>query len=191
LSHPGRLKDEYERRLDVLEKNEKINADTAALEKQRRHLERGKSRLIDSYTEGTIEKADFDPKIAQLKIKLEQIDRQIEESKRHQAGQFKLFLVINRLEEFAATVNDRLNTLDFNTKREIIRALVKRIEIHKDEIVVVFRVDPDPGFNTSDGPSHTNGGKSIMQDRTRRNDPALWRSFVAVADRFSLHDAGM
>jgi site-specific DNA recombinase len=182
LSHPGRLKDEYDRRLDILEKNEKVNPDTAALEKQRRHLERGKSRLIDSYTEGMIEKADFDPKMAQLKIKLQQIDGQIEESKRHQVGQFELFLVINRLEEFAATVNDRLNTLDFNTKREIIRALVKRIEIHKDEIVVVFRVDPDPGFNTSDGSSDTNGGKSIMQDRTRRN--------VAVARRHSVGRPG-
>jgi site-specific DNA recombinase len=127
LSHPRRLKDEYERRLDVLEKNEKINADTAALEKQRRHLESGKSRLIDSYTEGMIEKADFDPKMAHLKVKLQQIDHQIEGSKRHQAGQFELFLVINRLEEFAAAVNDRLNTLDFNTKREIIRAQGNRI----------------------------------------------------------------
>ena len=172
LSHPGRLKDEYERRLDVLEKNEKVNADTAALEKQRQHLHSGKSRLIDSYTEGMIEKADFDPKMAQLKVKLQQIDHQIEESKRHQAGQFELFLVINRLEEFATAVNDRLNTLDFNTKREIIRALVKRIEIHKDEIVVVFRVDPDPGFNTSDGSSDTNDGKSIMQERTRRSSAA-------------------
>jgi site-specific DNA recombinase len=191
LSHPRRLKDEYERRLDVLEKNEKINADTAALEKQRRHLESGKSRLIDSYTEGMIEKADFDPKMAHLKVKLQQIDHQIEESKRHQAGQFELFLVINRLEEFAAAVNDRLNTLDFNTKREIIRALVKRIEIHKEEIVVVFRVDPDPGFNTSEDSSDTNAGNSIMQDRKRRNDPALWRSFITVADLLSLHDPGI
>ena len=176
LSHPGRLKDEYERRLDVLEKNEKVNADTAALEKQRQHLHSGKSRLIDSYTEGMIEKADFDPKMAQLKVKLQQIDHQIEESKRHQAGQFELFLVINRLEEFATAVNDRLYTLDFHTKREIIRALVKRIEIHKDEIVVVFRVDPDPGFNTSDGSSDTNGRKSIMQDRTRRMSSPRSRS---------------
>jgi site-specific DNA recombinase len=168
LSHPGRVKDEYERRLNVLEKNEKVNADTAALQKQKRHLQRAKSRLIDSYTEGMIEKADFDPKMSQLKIKLQQIDHQIEQSEQHQAGQLELFLVINRLEEFATAVNDRLSTLDFHTKREIIRALVKRIEIHKEEIVVVFRVDPDPGFNTGEDSSDTTPGNSIMQDRTRR-----------------------
>ena len=174
LSEPGRLKGEYERRLDLAEQNGKKNTDTAVLEKQKRHLEQGKSRLIDSYAEGIIEKSDFDPKIGQLKIKLQQIERQIEESKRYQAGQYELFLVINRLEEFADAMNGRLSTIDFTTKRDIIRALVKRIEIHKEEIVVVFRVDPDPGFNRDEkdpgnDSTDTTNGKSSMQERTRGN----------------------
>ena len=162
----------------MLEQDEKATADTAALEKQKRHLQTSKSRLIDSYTEGVIEKHDFDPKMQQLKVKLQQIDRQIAASREHAAGQFELFLVINRLEEFAAAVNDRLSTIDFTTKREIIRALVKRIEIHKDEIVVVFRVDPDPGLQSGDGSANSKGGRSIMQDRTRRSDPALRCPFL-------------
>ena len=181
LAHPERLKQEYQRRLDALEQNERVNADTAALERQKRHLEKGKSRLIDSYAEGIIDKADFDPKIAQMKIKLQQIDLQIEESNRYQVGQFELFLVINRLEEFADAVNDRLNMIDFNTKREIIRALVKRIEIHREEIVVVFRVDPDPGFNTGEGSSEKSAGKSIMQDRKRRIDHGLGQTCARFA----------
>jgi hypothetical protein len=84
----------------------------------------------------------------------------------------ELFLVINGLEEFAAAVNDRLSTIDFTTKREIVRALVKRIEIHKDEIVVVFRVDPDPGLQSGNGSANSKGGRSIMQDRTRRSHPS-------------------
>jgi len=177
LSEPGRLKGEYERRLDLAEQNGKKNIDTAVLEKQKRHLEQGKSRLIDSYAEGIIEKSDFDPKIGQLKIKLQQIERQIEESKRYQAGQYELFLVINRLEEFADAMNGRLSTIDFTTKRDIIRALVKRIEIHKEEIVVVFRVDPDPGFNRDEkdpgnDSTDTTNGKSSMQERTRGIIPA-------------------
>ena len=155
LSEPSRLKNEYERRLDLLEQNERKAFDTAALEKQKRHLEQSKSRLIDSYAEGVIDKGDFDPKIQQVKIRLQQTEHQktehqIKETRRHQAGQFELFLIINRLEEFADTVNDRLSTIDFTSKRDIIRALVKRIEIRKDEIIVVFRVDPDPGGNQDD-----------------------------------------
>ena len=186
LSEPGRLKGEYERRLDLAEQNGKKNTDTAVLEKQKRHLEQGKSRLIDSYAEGIIEKSDFDPKIGQLKIKLQQIERQIEESKRYQAGQYELFLVINRLEEFADAMNGRLSTIDFTTKRDIIRALVKRIEIHKEEIVVVFRVDPDPGFNRDEkdpgnDSTDTTNGKSSMQERTRGNNPALRHTFAGCS----------
>jgi site-specific DNA recombinase len=178
LQHPERLRQEYEQRLQRLEQDHHSNADTAALEQHKRHLQRGKSRLIDSYTEGLIDKADFDPKVAQLKTKLEQVQAQIDTSQRQHAGQVELFLVINRLEEFAAAVNDRLTTLEFNTKREIIRALVKRIEIHHQEIVVVFRVDPDPDIgqgNGENGPGKSNEASS-MQDCKRRYDGALRRA---------------
>jgi site-specific DNA recombinase len=169
LAHPGRLKSEYERRLCVLEQNEKASSDTAALERQRLQLEKGRSRLIDSYAEGMIDKTDFDPKMRQLKTRLEQIDHQIQESRSHQAGQSELFLVINRLEEFAAAVTDKLDTIDFVTKREIIRGLVKRVEIHKDEILIVFRVDPDPGPNPGENSTDSDVGAKSMQDRKRRN----------------------
>jgi site-specific DNA recombinase len=175
LSNPRRLKQEYERRLDLLDDGRTGNADAEALEKQRRNLEKAKSRLIDSYAEGVIEKADFDPKMAQLKQKLQQIDRQIEAARRNQSGQQELFLVINRLEEFAAAVHDRLDTVNFDTKREIIRALIKRIEIHKDDIVVVFRVAPEsgPGADGGDedagkGVVNTHPGTSSMPDRKGR-----------------------
>jgi len=168
LQHPERLRQEYERRLHRLEQDHHVNADTAALEKHKRHLEQGKSRLIDSYTEGLIGKVDFDPKMTHLKVKLKQVEEQIGASRQHQAGQVELFLVINRLEEFAAAVNGRLSSLDFNTKREIIRALIKRVEIHRDEIVVVFRVDPNPEVGSGeDGPKQL-AGTSSMQDRKRR-----------------------
>jgi site-specific DNA recombinase len=182
LRHPERLKQEYEQRLHRLEQDHHANADTAQLEKHRRHLQQGKSRLIDSYTEGLIEKADFDPKMMQLKVKLEQVQQQIDASKQQHAGQVELFLVINRLEEFAAAVNDRLSNLNFNNQREIIRALVKRIEIHHDEIVVVFRVDPDPdiGADDDEDESGSSAETSSMQDCKRRTQPVLANLYLHV-----------
>lgn len=95
LRHPERLKEEYERRLDVMERNDRRSFDTASLEKQRLQLEKSKSRLIDSYADGIIDKADFEPRMQQFKSRLEQIERQIQESRRHGATQSELFLVIN------------------------------------------------------------------------------------------------
>jgi site-specific DNA recombinase len=184
LQHPERLKKEYERRLDIVEQNEKGKYDTTALERQKRQLEKGKSRLIDSYAEGVIDKDDFEPKIGQLKIKRRQLECQIEECKQHTVSQFELFLVISHLEDFAATVNDRLDSIDFNTKREIIRALVKRVEIYKDEVIVVFRVEPQSGLQSNNGGAGTKTEDSIMQDCKERHATALGRAFLWIVYAF-------
>lgn len=169
LRHPDRLKEEYARRLDVMERSETRSFDTASLEKQRLQLEKGKSRLIDSYADGIIEKADFEPRMQQLKSRLEQIEQQIQESRRHGATQSELFLVINRLEEFATAVNEKLDAIDLETKRKIVLGLVKRVEIHKDEIVVVFRVDPQPPVRGSENLNDSDEGGKSMQHCRRRN----------------------
>ncbi|MEA1053480.1 hypothetical protein U5801_27290 [Lamprobacter modestohalophilus] len=65
LQHPERLQQEYEQRLNRLQQAHASHTDTDVLEKQHQHLKQGKSRLIDSYTEGLIDKSDFDPKMAQ------------------------------------------------------------------------------------------------------------------------------
>ncbi|MNT30168.1 hypothetical protein D3C72_1659470 [compost metagenome] len=53
----------------------------------------------------------------QLRNRLEQIDQQILESRQQGAVQSELFLVINRLEEFAGAVTEKLDTIDLETKR--------------------------------------------------------------------------
>lgn len=108
LQHPERLQQEYEQRLQRLQQAHASPADTSVLEKQHQHLKQGKSRLIDSYTEGLIDKSDFDPKMSQLNAKLEQLQLQIDTARQQDAGQAELFLVINRLEEFAAAIQQWL-----------------------------------------------------------------------------------
>ncbi|WP_206753094.1 hypothetical protein, partial [Paraburkholderia madseniana] len=40
---------------------------------------------------------------------------------------------------------------------------------HKDEIVVVFRIDPQPGALASENPNDSDDGVKSMQHCTRRN----------------------
>ena len=72
--------------------------------------------------------------------------------------------VIGKLDLFAAMVRDRLGTADWSTKREIICLLVKRIEVAKDVVRVVFRVDPS-------SPAPSEARQSLPHCPTRR-DPA-------------------
>ena len=137
---------------------------------------------VDSYAEGLIDKEDFDPKISQLKIIIQQLERQIEECKQHAVGLHELFLAISRLEDFAATVNDKVDSIDFHTKREIIRAWVKRVEIYKEEVIVVFRVEPESSLQrNNNGIVGIKAEGSIMQDCNGRNRPSLRRTlFVCM-----------
>ncbi len=108
-------------------------------------MRRGVGRLIDSYAEGLIDKTEFEPRIAGLKQRLSQLQE------RHRAAldaievERDLSLVISRLEDFSAKVANHLDGLDPVGMQEIIRILVRRIEIDGDAIEVVFRVPPPNG----------------------------------------------
>lgn len=52
----------------------------------------------------------------------------------------ELKLIIGKIEDFAKLITTGLDEADWNTKRNIIRSLVKRIEAGNELINVVFRV---------------------------------------------------
>jgi site-specific DNA recombinase len=60
------------------------------------------------------------------------------------AQEAELRLVIGQLEEFARRVSQGLQEPDWNTRREVVRALVKQVEIDEQEIRIVYRVSPSP-----------------------------------------------
>jgi site-specific DNA recombinase len=57
----------------------------------------------------------------------------------------ELPLIIGRLEDCAANLHDGLAAADWASQRDLIRALVKRVEVARDEVHIVFRIDPYPG----------------------------------------------
>ena len=107
-------------------------------------LRQGIARLIDSYAEGLIDKAEFEPRIARMRERLMQIEAQAQQMKDEASLEHELTLILGRLDEFAARVKNGLHEADWLTRREIIRALVKRVEIDQEQVRVVFRVNPPP-----------------------------------------------
>ena len=139
LNDPNRILAEYQRRISELGKGpEDQTAD--ALGKQEDKLKRGISRLIDSYAQEHISKEDFEPRVKVMKQNL----KIIEEQKKNVIDQKKLrqelTLIVTNLEAFSTNIQSNLSDLDWITKRDIIRTLVKRIEINNDEVNVVLRI---------------------------------------------------
>src|SRR4029453_16382804 len=141
LENPALVIEEYQRRLDTLQAHPR-QLELDALARQLAKARRAIGRLIDSYTEGLIEKPEFEPRIAELRRRLARLEAEASEQQVAEEQARSLQRVIGKLDLFAAMVRDCLGTADWSTKREIICLLVKRIEVANDVVRVVFRVDP-------------------------------------------------
>jgi site-specific DNA recombinase len=107
-------------------------------------VRQGLARLIDSYAEGLLEKHEFEPRITRLRQRLTQLEEQRQQLIDVTALQTEIRLIVGRLEDFAAKIDAGLEDSDWLSKREMIRALVKRVEVTPDRVNVVFRVDSYP-----------------------------------------------
>src|SRR5215467_7694477 len=143
LQEPQRLEREYHRRGHGRPRGAKWET-PESLRAQIAKLQRGMARLIDGYAEGLIEKAEFEPRIKRMKQRVTVLEDQLQQLADEALQQRELKLLIGQLEEFVTKVQRNLAAADWAMKREIIRALVRRVEIDKQEVTVVFRVGPDP-----------------------------------------------
>jgi site-specific DNA recombinase len=143
LAQPERLAEEYRRRLHPDSPTKHTTLTT--LEAQLGKLRQGLARLIDSYADALIEKHEFEPRLTRLRQRIAHVEAQRQQLAEEDALHTDLRLIIGRLEDFAAQVQEGLAEADWSRKREMIRALVKRVEVAHDQVKVVFRIDPRPG----------------------------------------------
>ena len=141
------LQQEYARRLNTPQTE---TENLTMLQSQQGKIQQGMARLIDSYAEGFVQKAEFEPRIMRVRERLLELEQQVQEIQDQKTLQAERQISISRLEEFGEKVKDNLAEADWQMRRELIRMLVKRVEIGKEEIKVVFRIPPDPGASGSD-----------------------------------------
>ena len=139
LAHPERVAEEYQRRLQAPTSG--TRQAQATLETQLGKVRQGVARLIDSYAEGLLEKHEFEPRITRLRQRIAALEEQRQQLLDEAAVQTELRLIIGRLEDFATQIDTGLEEADWLRKREMIRALVKRVEVTQEQVNVVFRVD--------------------------------------------------
>lgn len=93
----------------------------------------------------------FQPRIAGLKERITRVTTQRQVLVEAAEAERGLALVVGRVEDFAAKIHRRLDELDWQGTREIIRSLVRRIEIDGDAVEVVFRIPSSlPGAGLRD-----------------------------------------
>jgi len=143
LAHPHKIEAEYQRRLH----DKPGQAEQRGIEPVRRVIERVKrsiSRLIDLYSEGLMDKRELEPRLKSAKERLAKLEAEAHTQAAEAAQEVELRLALTRLQDFAAQVQEGLEHADWATRRDVIRALVKRVEVSNREIRVIYRVAPVP-----------------------------------------------
>jgi site-specific DNA recombinase len=177
LTHPERLAEEYRRRLQPETRAKRTPL--ATVEGQIGKLRQGVARLIDSYAEGLIDKGEFEPRVTRLRQRLARLEEQRQALADEAAMQGELQLIIGRLEDFAAKLHDGLEAADWTSQRDLIRALVKRVEVARGNVNIVFRIDPYQGDNDPE--------KKSLQLCRGRDNTALWRTLLRWVEHMLFH----
>jgi site-specific DNA recombinase len=138
LQEPTRLEHEYRRRLLPSTSPQQRDQMQAQLVR----LRRGIARLIDSYAEGLIDKAEFEPRLTRLRERVSRLEADAQRLQEEADVEREVRLLVGRLEQFAAQVRTGLQDADWQMRRELIRTLVKRVEIEEHQVRIVFRLTP-------------------------------------------------
>jgi site-specific DNA recombinase len=135
VRNPGSLQQENQgsKQRDALLEN----VDT--LSAQRQKLRHGLD-LIDSLAEGVIDKDQFTSRMNRTKARIADIDKKIGTQAADEERRTHVRSIMNRLAELSTHLQSQLNNADWATKREIVRALVQRIEIGPTKVAVVLRL---------------------------------------------------
>ena len=70
--------------------------------------------------------------------------------------------MISGLQEFASHVQDGLEEADWALRRQIIRTLVKQVEVGHEKVNIVYRITPSPNMAPSDGESLQDCKKRVV-----------------------------
>ena len=137
LRHPKLLRKEYQRRLS----SPKDSGNVASLKKQLATAKRSVERLIDAYTDGVLERDEFDPRLNRARERVSQLGKQLAEHNNESREQATLREALACLDDFTSSIGSHLDSADWATRREILRTLIDRIEIEEEQVRIVYRVN--------------------------------------------------
>ena len=149
LLEPERLAEEFERRLSRANRGEGTTQSSRSLDKLIGQVRRRLARLVEMYADGYIEKEKFQRDMDISRTRMSELESERRAMDQEEQQREELRLVMGRIEEFGAQVAHGLDTSDVATRRRIICALVKKVEIDAEAVHIVYRVSPRPFAQTA------------------------------------------
>lgn len=137
LRHPKLLRKEYERRLAA-----PTESDSAAMiKKQLATAQRTVDRLIDAYSDGVLDRSEFDPRVERARERVVKHQQQLDAHEHESREQASLREALECLDDFTSSIDTNLESADWSLRREILRTLIDRIEVELEQVRIVYRIN--------------------------------------------------
>jgi site-specific DNA recombinase len=147
LSDPARIQQEYERQKNQAPAKEPRRLKEIAQEILK--LRRGISRLLDLYQDGDLDKAEFEPRHRRARRRLSDLEAEASSLAEERSQADGREATLGGFKQYAERVKRGLGSADWSARREIIRTLIKRVEISDEEVHIVYRIGEKPVGRTT------------------------------------------
>lgn len=141
LQNPQRISEELARRRNETQQESPKRQE---LEKKVSNLRARLDRLINAHETGLIELPEFQSRMTTLRAQYRREAEALESLQGANHKQSEEAWVANSLSRLSQQVASGLATAEFSLKRDLMKLLINRIEIHKEEIRIVYRVPSRP-----------------------------------------------
>ena len=142
------IQEEYERQKNQAPAQEPRRLNEIAQEILK--LRRGISRMLDLYQDGDLEKAEFEPRHRRARQRLSELEAEASSLAEKQFPGGRARGDSERLQTVCRACKARIGFLaDWAARREIIRTLIKRVEISEEEVHIVYRIGEQPMASTT------------------------------------------
>ena len=141
LQDPARLRLELERRRS---EPRATSNQIELLEKTVSELRKRLDLLIDGYASGLILRDEFEQRVGPLRERHDREVSALESLLGSASSELDIDSASDALASLSNQVSDQLEEADWSLKRDLIKLLVNRIEIHVNEIRLVYKVPQHP-----------------------------------------------
>jgi site-specific DNA recombinase len=163
LRDPGRLEQEYQRRLSEAETScERVTEPTRAV---RQRVQQSITRLLDAYQEGLMSKEEFEPRLRQARERLAQLDREASLLVEAEAQRATVQEVLGQFQSFAERVRANLHSADLGTRMKIVRWLISRIEVDQEEVRIIYKISPPSDAGEHNGRVQHHSQRQCLRHR--------------------------
>ncbi|XZE52570.1 recombinase family protein [Planctomycetaceae bacterium SH139] len=182
LRHPKLLRQEYERRLAAPSDSDSV----VSIKKQFASSKRSVERLIDAYTDGVLDRAEFDPRLKRARDRLTKHEQQLRNLESESREQSTLRESLSCLDSFCESVGTNLESTNWTLRREILRTLIDKVVVEPDQIRIVYRIN----FPLFAKKASKAGSEKVLHFCWRSERAALWSAYFGCLQNAFNHYTG-